>query len=75
MPVLSPERSHPNWPLWGLRKQAEDKIGINVVRDQRRRKRTYSVTLTEMGKYRAVSQRGEKPLPTAAQRKEINSQH
>lgn len=59
VPVLSPEICHSNWPLWGPRKQAEDKIGTNVVRDKRRRKKTYSVTLTEMGKYRQYL-RGEK---------------
>lgn len=63
MPFFIPEWSHPNWPTWGIRKQTQDKIGVKMMKDKRRRKKTCSVTLTEMGKYRAVSQSGEKNIP------------
>lgn len=61
VPFISPRLAYV-----GPRKQAEDKIGINMVRDERRRKKTSSVTLTELGKYRAVSQSAGKPFPTTA---------
>lgn len=53
----------PTGAICNLMKQAENKIPINLVRDERR-KGTYLVTLVEMGKYRAVSQsRAKNPLP------------